>query len=315
MTLAEIIALAKNDPELRKGLIAFSNETEEGKIILQNFADAEFDKRIKDKISEIHTAYDNDVFEILGERKEANVKSYDFIKKLVGELKELRGSNDSTKEAKIKELNDKIKKMQDDGSVNEHWKKIYEEALAKWQQSEKELKETISKKDSDYLQNQILNELNVVKSGLKFIEALPQEAVKALLDIETNKILSTAKIIDGKVVYLKEDGNPYLNKEYKPISAKELFEEKLSSIIVKDENASGGKAPKNVRVGEIIKTGEGDKAIEKLVLNKEAFNSKRSFNEVATKALKEQGVAMGDPRYNKLLDEAYKEYEVSQLEF
>jgi len=65
--------------------------------------------------------------------------------------------------------------------------------------------------------------------------------------------------------------------------------------------------------GKLVTTGTGDNATEKLVLNAGSFSTRVEFNEVAAKALTELGIAVSDKRYNKLMDGAAKEYEVSKL--
>jgi len=313
MTIEEIIAKAKEDANFRKALVTYSSSTEEGKEILNNFAIAEYDKKIKDKVSEIHTAYDNDIHEILGERKETNQKSYDFVKKLVGELKELRIKSPDDKDEKIKELNLKIKEFEDSGSHNEHWKNTYEEALKKWEEKEQELNDSIKTIKSEFSGNTVLSELNAAKAGLKFIDSIPDEAINAMYEVEKNKILKNAKIENGKITYFNEDGSPAMNESYKPVSAQEILAKSLGVVLAVKESSGGG-APANIKFGEIHTEGEGDNAKSKLVLDKESFKSKTEFQEVAAKALKNQGVAMGDEKYDALLDGAYAEYEVEKLE-
>lgn len=317
MTLAEIIAKLKEDAEMRKALLVWSaNETDEGKEFMTNFFNAEFDKKIGDKVSEIHTSYDNDVFEVLGQRKKTDQKTYDFVKELAAELKELRASKGTGNDAKIKELEGKIKELTESGSVNEHWKKIYDEALQKWNASEQELNDKLAQNEQEFRSNQVKTEIKSALGSVKMKEGIPQEAVDAMVKLNEEKVVKHAKIIDGKVVFHKEDGTPWMNEQYKPITAGEIVKTLLGTLI--DEGTGGGQggggASTKIKPGEIVKTGEGDNATEKLVLDKASFSTKLEFNKVAEKALRSQGIAVGDKNYNKLLDEAYAEYGVSELE-
>lgn len=320
MTLEELIAKVKEDASFRKQIVVWATGTEEGKEILDNYAKTEFEKNVKETIAKIHSDYDNDIFEILGERKQGDQKTYDFLKERLKELKELRGASKDDKDAKTKELQTKLKEAQDSGSINEHWKKLYDEALLKWEAREKELTETIAQKETDYHNTQVLSEITAAKAGMKFKDGIPEEAVTAMFKVNEDKILKNAKLVDGKVVFHKEDGTPWLNKEYKPVSAKEILSEVFGAMI-DDGTGSGGSgnagggAPPKLEAGKIVTTGEGDNAKKKLVLDKSTFSTKVEFNKQAEKALRNQGITADSPDYNKLLDDAYTEYGVSELDF
>lgn len=314
MTLAEIIEKAKNDPEFRKGIVMFAKDTDEGKEILTSHANVEFDKRVGDKIFEIHKGYEDDIFEIMGVRKKADQKTYDFVKELASELKGLKSLKPDDKDAKIKELQDKMKEMQDGGEVNGHWKKIYDEAVSKWDEKEAELKTAITQKETEQLQSLVLNDLTNGKNALKFKEGIPQEAVDAMINSYQAEILKSAKLVDGKVVYHKEDGQPWMNNEIKPITAGEIWKEKLGSII-DEKPASGGGANPKLENGKIVTVGEGDNATKKLVLDRGMFSTKVEFQKAVEKAVTSQGLIVGSKEANTLTDAAYKEYEVDKLDF
>ena len=109
MTLEEIKEAVGGSEELLKGVVQSVNSTDYGKEVLKNFADSEFDKRVGNKISELHTRYDEDIFEVLGERKKTDQKSYDYVKQIAGELKELRSKNGSGSSERIKTLENELK--------------------------------------------------------------------------------------------------------------------------------------------------------------------------------------------------------------
>lgn len=322
MTLQDIIQALSGNADLNKQLAVHMASTNDGQELLNNHFKAEWDKKIGEEISKIHNSYDNDIFEVLGERKEANVKSYDFVKSLVGELKELRGKGEGKQDAKIKELESKLVEAQKGGQLGEHWKKIHDEAVVKFKEQEANFKEQLESKEKEFLQANVQSDLNIGRSGIKFMDAIPEEAINAMVSTQQSKILSNAQIIDGKVVYHKEDGTPWMNAEYKPISAKEIWIEKLGTIIKKEDSIPGGGAnpnpsggtPPNGSNSSIVTVGEGDKATKKLVLDKDKFSTKVEFNEYATKTLQKQGISRTDKDFNSLLDGAYKEYGISELE-
>lgn len=316
MTLEEIKKAVKENPSLAKELAVWSTaETNEGKEILKNFATAEVDKAVKEKTAEIYTNIDNDLFEVLGVRKKTDQKTYDFLKTIAGEYKDLKGKADKLNDnEEIKSLKAELEKMKNEGSVNEHWKKIYDEAVAKWETEKKALNDELTAKGTEFLQAQIKADLQSGLSGLRLRDDIPKEAIDALVNIETEKILKTAKIVEGKIVYHKEDGSPYLNDEYKPITAQEIWGKTLGTLIKNDGGQQGGGANPKIENGKVVKTGEGDNATIKLVLDKSSFSTKREFNDRAEEALRKQGIALGSAEFNKAIDEAYKEYEVDKLE-
>lgn len=308
MDLTQIQEAVKGNDELRKSIVKWAtNETEEGKEMLSNFANAEFDKRIGEKVSEIHLGYDNDIFEILGERKEASQKTYDYVKQLTAELKELRAKKGSS--AREKELEAELTKLKNDGSHNDHWKKTFDEESQKWIEEKKALQSKLEERENEFRRTQISAELQTALSGLKFKESIPKEAIDAIIAVNSKTIEQNAKIIDGKVVFHKEDGTQWMNDEYKAISAIDVVKSFLNPMIDDGNQPKGGGAPQNVGKGKVV--GQGDKA--RLVLDPSSFSTKTEFTAVAQKALSALGIARG-AEYNRLIDEARKEYKVEELD-
>ena len=135
-----------------------------------------------------------------------------------------------------------------------------------------------------------------------------------MIKVHREEILKNAKLVDGKVVYHKPDGSPLLNKEYKPITSEEIWKEKLGALIDNDTRTKGGSADTNFESGKIIRTGEGDNATQKLVLDKSKFSTKVEFQKLAESVLRKKGIPVGSKDYEDLLLTAYKEYEVDALE-
>lgn len=315
MTFEEIKKALEANKDLKKQVAVWSSSTEEGKELLTNHAKAEVEKAVKEATAQLYTNIDDDLFEVLGKRKAANQKTYDFVKGLANELKELRGKADKLNDNdKIKELEAKIKQMESDGSVNEHWKKIYDEASAKWENEKKEMGEKIAAKEKEYIISQIEADLQKGLASLKLRDDIPQQAVDALVEAQKQKILKSAKIIEGKVVYHKEDGTPLLNQEFKPITPKEIWEDVLGGIVTTNKDQSGGNANTTVKEGKVIEKGQGDNATIKLVLDEDSFSTKQEFNEKAELALRKQGIGLGDKRFKQAILEAYERYGVDKLD-
>ena len=315
MTLEEILKGLGEDKTLIKGVLAFVNGTEQGKEVLSNFAKIEVDKAIAEKTAEIYTGIDNDLFEVLGKRKSNDQKTYDFVKGLATELKELKDKGGKGNETRVKELEKEIKELQASGSVNEHWKKIHDESVSKWDAERNDYESKIKNSQETILRDKVMFDLEKGLKGLSFIEALPKEAVESMIQVQREKLMKGAKFVDGKVIYHDAEGKPIMNKEYKPSSSNEIWGTELNSIIKPiEQQAQGGKAPKTSSFGSLVKTGKGDTAEVKLVLDKSKFGTKVEFNTLAEKTLLSQGLTRGSKEFNQAIDGAYKEYEVDNLE-
>lgn len=309
MTLQEVLDFISKDKGALTGVITHIQTTEQGKELLKNHANAHFEQEIKPRLAKVYNDLDSDILSSLGEGRPSDVKTYDFIKQKMSELKSLKASKGGDKEAKIKELETQIETLKVEGGQNEYWKKTHEESVSKWDTERETFQTQLTTLRGEQLQGQVSNFLNTGLAGLEF--SVPQEAVDALKQVHSSTILKHAKIIEGKVVLHSEEGNPMLNAQYKPITAKEYWETKLASVIKKPEQGGGG-APAEKK-GNIITVGEGDKAKKKLVLDRGSFSTRHEFNEEASKLLTAQGIEKESNDWNQLIATARDEYEVSKL--
>ena len=284
-------------------------ETDPGKEFLQNYASANFEKEIKPRIAKIYGDFEKDWEQITGETKPEGIKTYDWFKDKAKELKSLKESGGDDKDEKIKSLESTVEKLKQEGGQGEFWKKTHDEAVQKFEQEKQSLQGKLEEMQSEQKRNQVKSFL---ESGLAKLDfSVPDEAVDALKQVHSQKALNNAEIKDGQVVLKDGDGNPLLNKQYKPMSAEEYWQEQLSSVI-KKPNQGGGGAPAGNK-GDIITTGEGDDAKKTLQLDKGKVTSKRDFQETAQKTLIENGVERGSKEWNELLDSAYQDYGVKEL--
>lgn len=309
MTLEEALGFIKENETNITGALQDLQNTEKGKEFLTNHASAHFEREIKPRIAKVYGDIDNDVFEVIGERKPDDKKTYEWVKDKMKELKTLKESEGSDKDEKVKVLEKQIADLKAEGGTNDYWKKAHEEAVSKWEGERKGFQEKIESLNNDQKQNQVRSFLETGLSKLEF--SVPQEAVDALKQVHSNSVLQTAKMIDGKVVLHDKDGNPILNSHYKPMTAEEFWKDKLSSVL-KKPNTGGGNAPAGNK-GDIITTGEGDDAKSKLVLDRSNFSTRRQFTEVTDKFLIEKGIERNSKEWTELKDSAYEEYEVSKL--
>lgn len=312
MTLEELKKLFAEQPTVFTEVLKHIVTTEEGKTLLDNHAKQYAEKVIGEKTSEIYNGIDKDILEILGVNKPADKKTYDFVKELVTELKTLKekkaGGEGTTEDAKkVVELQaqlDEIKKANWEGKYNglvtETAKKI-EGFTAK-----------ITELETGNLSSLVNIDLATGLSSIKFNPNIPKEAIDAMTGVVKDKILKTSKVVDGKVVYYKEDGTPYLNELFKPITAEEIFKTELKSVVV--GNVAGGGANPNEEKGKIITVGEGDTATKKVTLDPTKFNTKLTFATHIEEVLTSNGVEKNSEEWHKLTQEARKDYEVDKME-
>lgn len=310
LSIEQIKEAFTQNADLQKQVLLYVVETTEGKELLNNFAKKHFDENIGSKVSEIYNNIDNDIFETLGVRKDPNQKTYDFLKTTLTDYKKIKESQNTDKDKEINDLKEKLKTLETSTSNGEFWHKTHQEAVSKFEQEKNALSQKIQELENANLSNLVNNDLSMGLAGLKFSPNVPESAIQALTNSIKSDVMKQAKIVDGKVVYHKEDGNPWLDNEYKPISAKSIFAEKLKDVL--DKPAGGGGAPTG-KVGKII-TIEGNDGSKKVVLDATKFGTQvEFFNHLDEVLVKENGVAKNSPEYAKLRDTAYAEYKVSEM--
>jgi len=251
------------------------------------------------------------MYNILGERREKDEKTYDAYKKRLTELKDLRekvkGVDTKVLEAKDSEIATLKQQLQDSDST---WKKTYDTEREVWAGEKKGFQDEIATLKGNASANTILGDLAKGMAQIEFNPAIPEEARTAMIKQVEAKVLKNAEIQDGKVVYKGENGSILVNDLRAPMSAEELMRKELAPIL-KTSTPGGGAA--TGKAGEIVTVKEGDTETETLVLDQTSFKTRRQFTEVSNKALLDLGIAKTDERFNKLKDAAYKEYKVGDL--
>lgn len=227
---------------------------------------------IGNKVGEIHGQYDKDILEVTGVAKNSNEKTYDYNKRVLGDLKTTGGASTQLKttitkhEKTIGELTQKIA----DGKGNEVMKQQLQDtkdelSTVKGQyDTDKEAWETertsFATKTATY---KVDGAFDKAVSGLKFKPEYPVNVQKTLLSSAKSMVLAKYKtdfIDDGegsktlvfrdsedKIVRTKSNG---LN----PTTFAELIESNLSEVLDKGKKTAGGGAnpPKSkVEAGKV----------------------------------------------------------------
>lgn len=229
---------------------------DEEKTLLENYAKKVEEEIIPGKISELHKQYDEDFFEVTGERKEHDEKTYNFGKRLLKKYKE-KAESLSEKEQRIADLEKQIKDGTGDKQLRADLENVQKEYNALKEEAETKIKNLTSQHDQYRIESDIRSSLG----ELSFSDKIPAEALKSLQNEKIAKIAKMAKYEDGKLIFLAEDGTPKRNPHnaLNPYTAKELLTEELKSVIGET------KKPPSVR-GEILKEKDKDGKITKLAI-------------------------------------------------
>ena len=131
--------------------IAKINEREDGDFevflkeeytnVLDNYAKAKVEEAQGEVTKSIHTRYDDDLYEIFGERKSTNEKTYNFLKRKFGELSDKSKMSEPLK-AKIKELEDALEKNAGDEKIKDELKNVrekFQKEKESWEQEKTEI--------------------------------------------------------------------------------------------------------------------------------------------------------------------------------
>ena len=313
MTLEELKKLFGEQPALFTEVLGHIATTEEGKELLNNYAKTQTDKAIGEKTSEIYNGIDKDINDVLGVQKPTDKKTYEFVKELVSELKDLRankgkGSGDEGKDAtRITELETQLNAIK-----TANWEGKYNALVTETSTKIEGFTNKIKELETGNTSSLVNIELATGLSTLKFNPNIPKEAIDAMTSVVKDKVTKTAKVVDGKVVYYKEDGTPYLNELYKPITAEEIFKTELKAVI-SGSNVGGGGADTTEK-GKIVTIGEGDTAKKKVALDPSKFNTKLAFANHIEEVLIENGVERNSTEWHGIVQDARTEYGVDKMD-
>ena len=206
-------------------------EGEEHKTYLDNYKETVIAPKIKD----VHDQYDKDIKEITGIEREGNEKSYNYLKRAGGVLKE-KADKVAGFEAKVTELEEKIKSGSSDeqlkGELEQaqtdlaNAKKLYKDDKDAWGNEKKALL-------SSHARAGMENILDRSMMGIKFKEGVTPAIRKVVVESVKNELLEIAEIVEGKMIFKNEDGSTKVNKDnaLNPYTPEEMVRSKLIDII------------------------------------------------------------------------------------
>lgn len=277
---------------------------------------------IGQKTAEIYKSFDDDIKEVTGKSKPTSMKTYDFLKNT---LKDMKTSSDkaTTLETEIAglktdkvNLEKQIKEGSQDAALKTKVAEL-ERDIADKTTTVTKLQADIVQKDADHQtalgveanKNVDLKFATVFaeeKAKLKF-KNIPEVALNAAIkEVENDiKTKGTPEFKDGKVFFRDADGNMITNPNnlQNPYSAGEMFSDALSKselIEGKRDASGGGGGPAGGGGGTVT-------------MNMSGVKSQHGGNEQIREYLKAEGVPQGSSEYQEKFDTLFKDNGLADL--
>lgn len=306
--------------EFKNDLLPLFTKSETIESLISKRADATYKEKIDEEVKNIHSQYDNDIFSILGERPGqkddgSKEKTYEFVKRIAGRLKDLEGIKDSlNKDAEVARLNGVIEDMKANGD-GARIQKLFDDAKSQWTDERSNLLQKIEAGQKSQTDFQKTLAIDSAINNLKFDPNLSESVKNMILKNVKADLIKNSKFEEGKLYFLTEDGKTAMNKTtWEAMTASEVLEsmEAIKDITVKDGSQKGGGADVTIKGSLKITSVEG-KNTKSLILPEGLITTKVKFDEEVTKTLIASGIERGSNEWKELRSKAYKEYNVAKL--
>ena len=269
---------------------------------------------IGQKTGEIYGGLDADILAASGIAKNGTEKTYDYAKRVIGEIKGQAG-NVSELQSQIASLSrekSRLEKVIADGGADAETKKALTQARADLANVTKEYTDLKGKYDAAEAEHQktlfdikLDGEFAKASAGIKFKADLPKAVTSVLLQQAISKVKGmNPEYIDdgqgGKVLAFMENGVTMRNAEnnLRPFTAEELVARELKTMgvletgrVQKGAGSQGGN------------TGSGEGSLADL----SGAKTQNEAHEIIAKQLMEQGKVRGTKEFEDALAQIWKE--------
>jgi hypothetical protein len=218
---------------------------EEEQEFLNNYAAAEVDKRIGDRIGKVYGDIDKDIEATIGKQKPDGVKTYDFLKDVLSDYKS-RADSVSLIE---RELSDAKKALREKGSDTE-LKTQYENLEKRYNKAIEDFKKEKSEMEGKFVKQRIGSMIDSAMGKVKVNKNIPESAVKALMNTTRSELLESAVLRDDELQFKKGD-DILVDSTYSPVKVDALLNDRLKDII-----DTGGKTGTGTQPGQQGEAGE-----------------------------------------------------------
>ena len=266
------------------------------------------------RIGELHGQYDTDVLSVTGIAKRQGEKSYDYVKRVLGDYKQKAAGADQLSQT-IATLQTEIegyKKTIAEGKGSEEVAKQLKDAQkqladtqALFEQKNKEWETKYTALNTQYQTSLIDAEFGKALSGMKFKSIYPESVQKTLIDSAKRTVLSTAKPDwleengEKKLVFRDATGNIMTNPENKlnPFTPGELLKKELKEVLDngRQQNGAGtrnlgGNGGSTFDLGGATTQVAADEMISKHLMSQGYTRGSKEFADEAQKIRTENGV-------------------------
>lgn len=270
------------------------------------------------KIGELHGRYDEDVKSVAGVEKNQGEKSYDYVKRVIGDFK-TKAESTSALTDQIDSYKTKVATLEkaiSDGKGSEAIaQKLKDEqsklvALQSQYDTDKETWETEKNEFSTKMSNARVNsQFEKATSGLKFKAGYPEGVQSTLIKAAKEGILSnlTPDWIEvggkQKMVFRDDKGEISRNKNnlQEPYTAEELILENLKDVLDLGKKTPGAGTGGRTREGEAS------------ILDLSSAKSQVEADEIIVKHLMAEGLTRGSAAFSEQQTKIRKENEILKL--
>ena len=231
----------EGNAELQKGALELLKETEQGKTLLDNYADAYSSERINTNTRETYERIDA-LLEAKGFEKggkgRGQLKSFEALEQALNKIEPAKQKESNAEEIEEKQTTSKYKKMYEDAL------KEKDAVLKAVQAKELEMAGQMEQYAKQELERKLILDMQVGAKGLEFNPLYHKRAIDSTLKLEMQELQANAKVADnGVVTYYKPNGEPYLNSMFAPATAEDILKDKLAFMLL--DKTAGGSADAN----------------------------------------------------------------------
>lgn len=268
------------------------------------------------RIGELHGQYDNDVLSVTGIAKNQGEKSYDYVKRVLGEYKQKAAGTEALN-TQITELKTQIegyKKTIEAGKGNEaiaqqlrDAQKQLADTQALFETKNKEWQGKYDTLNTQYQQSLIDAEFGKALQGMKFKSIYPESVQKTLIESAKRTVLASAKPDwveengERKLVFRDAAGNIMTNQENRlnPFTPGELLQRELKDVLdtgrrqtgTGTQGQQGGQGGNtSVDLTGVTNQVDADNVISKHLMALGYTRGSKEFSDEALKIRKENGV-------------------------
>lgn len=258
---------------------------------LHLFTDEELSQRTQNhetdviarKTGEIYQNLENDVLSVTGIPKTQGEKAYNYLKRVLTDMKASASSSD------VKALQDKLAELEKEKANGfPNLKKELDEVQKLAKDREEALQKQLTEKDKLLRAKDIDGQMSLAMMGLKFRSDMPKQVIETFINNAKKTIIDNADF-DGDIVKIKgSDGSVMRNKAtLQPLTISEVLIESLSPILEEKREQGGGGSDSDT----IVKDKDGT-----LVPPADALRSK----ETLTDWMRKKGIAQGSKEFTDI---------------